>query len=155
MKNKFGMILILLPVVFLLLLAANPPDREEHHQKKVISLTDKPLDLPFSPAIFIEHTLYISGQLATEPATGKFLGGTMTEQAERIIKNMEILLKKVGMDLSHVVKTTVYISDFDEFQEFNTVFRKMFPQNPPTRATVQVARLARDAKIEISAVAVK
>lgn len=79
----------------------------------------------------------------------------MTEQAERIIKNIEVLCKRAGLDLSHVVETTAFITNFAEFGEFNTVFRKYFPTIPPTRATVQVVKLAMDAKIEISAVAVK
>jgi len=79
----------------------------------------------------------------------------MAEQAERVIKNIEILCKKAGMDLSHVVSTTVFISDFNEFREFNSVFVRMFPKDPPTRATVQVAKLALAAKIEISAIAMK
>jgi 2-iminobutanoate/2-iminopropanoate deaminase len=79
----------------------------------------------------------------------------MAQQSERIIRNIELLLKKAGLDLGHVVSATVYITDFNEFGEFNEVFRKFFPKDPPTRATVQVSKLARDAKIEISAIAVK
>jgi 2-iminobutanoate/2-iminopropanoate deaminase len=127
----------------------------ESSSKKIFHLTDKPADLPFSPAILIKDTLYISGQLAVNPGTGKFEDGSMTQQAERVIKNIEVLLKKAGLDLSHVVKTTAFITDFKEFTEFNKVFRKYFPNQPPTRATVQVSKLARDAKIEISAIAVK
>lgn len=123
--------------------------------KKVISLQKGPVTSPFSPALLVGNTLYISGQLAIDPETGKFIGGSMAEQAERIIRNIELLLKKADMDLSHVVQTTVFITDFNEFGEFNQVYQKFFPKPAPTRATVQVVRLARDAKIEISAVAVK
>jgi len=123
--------------------------------KKVISLREGPVTSPFSPALLVGNTLYISGQLAIDPETGKFIDGSMAQQAERIIKNIELLLKKAGMDLSHVVQTTVFITDFNEFGEFNQVYKKMFPQPAPTRATVQVVRLARGAKIEIAAVAVK
>ena len=123
--------------------------------KKIFYMTDEPADMPFSPAILVGNTLYLSGHIATDPETGKFIGGDIAAQTERIIKNLKILLKKAGMDLSNVVKATVYITDFDEFGKFNEVFKIMFPQNPPTRATVQVVELARGAKIEISAVAVK
>jgi len=123
--------------------------------KKVISLREGPVRSPFSPALLVGNTLYISGQLAINPETGQFIDGSMAEQTARIIKNIELLLKKAGMDLSHVVQTTVFITDFNDFSEFNRVYKKMFPQPAPTRATVQVVRLARGAKIEIAAVAVK
>ncbi|MFQ5721935.1 MAG: RidA family protein [Candidatus Aminicenantales bacterium] len=155
MKSKIMTPLFIISFLFLLCLAGNSLSLQDTSSKKIIFLTEKPVNLPFSPAILVKDTLFISGQLAVDPVSGEFLGGTMTEQAERIIKNIEILLKKAGMDLSHVVKTTVFISDFNEFGEFNAVFRKMFPQDPPTRATVQVAKLARGAKIEISAMAIK
>ena len=132
--------------------AASAPAAEA---KKVFHLGDKPADLPFSPAVLVDDTLFISGLLATNAEAGRFEGGTMTQQAERVLANMEILLRKAGMGLPDVVQTTVYITDFAEFQELNAVFRKVFPQKPPARATVQVAKLAMDAKIEISAIAVK
>jgi len=128
---------------------------EKAAEKKIISLTDKPSASLISPAILVNGTLYISGQLPMNPETGQFEGATMAEQAEREIKNIEILLKRAGMDLTNVVQATVYITDFNEFAEFNTVFKKYFPENPPTRATVQVSKLAREAKIEISAIAVQ
>jgi len=124
-------------------------------EKKIFFLGDKPADLPFSPAILTGGTLYISGQLASDPVTGTFTAGSMAAQADRIIKNIEILCRKAGMDLTHVVQATVFITDFAEFGEFNQVFRRHFPNAPPTRATVEVSGLARDAKIEIAAVAVK
>jgi len=123
--------------------------------KKIIHPTDKPAASLISPAILVNGTLYISGQLPVNPENGQFEGTTMTEQAEREIKNIEILLKRAGMDLSHVVQATVYLADLSEFAEFNAVFKKYFPENPPTRATVQVSKLVREAKIEISAIAVK
>lgn len=124
-------------------------------EKRVISMTDQAPASPFSPALLVKDTLYISGQLGVNPETGKLEGPTMTEQAGRVIQNIEALCKRAGLGLSNVVETTVFITDFEEFGEFNTVFRKYFPTVPPTRATVQVVKLALDAKIEISAVAVK
>jgi len=137
--------------IALTVLAGNLPGTK----KTIFHLGDKPVDSPFSAAIKAGDTLYISGQLPVDPATGAFLAGTMAEQAEREIQNIEMLLKKAGMSLADVVSATVYITDFGEFGEFNQVFRKFFPKDPPTRATVQVAKLARDARIEISAIAVK
>jgi 2-iminobutanoate/2-iminopropanoate deaminase len=123
--------------------------------RKYISLSEAPSSSPFSTAILVKDTLYISGMIAVDPESGKFGEGTITDQADRILRNLEIVLKKAEMDLTNVVSTTVFITDFAEFGDFNTVFRKWFPKNPPTRATVQVAALARNAKIEISAVAVR
>jgi len=128
---------------------------EKASARKIVGLTDKPSASLISPAILVNGTLYISGQLPVNPENGQFEGTTMTEQAEREIKNIEILLKRAGMDLSDVVQATVYLADLSEFAEFNAVFKKYFPENPPTRATVQVSKLVRDAKIEISAIAVK
>jgi 2-iminobutanoate/2-iminopropanoate deaminase len=155
MTKKIMVVLLILPVAMAFLSAEIYGSQANETTKKVIFLADQPSNLPFSPAILIKDTLFISGQLSMNPETGKFEGRTITEQAERIIKNIEILCKKAGMDLSHIVQTTVFITDFAEFAEFNAVFRKMFSTMPPTRATVQVAKLAQDAKIEISAIAMK
>jgi len=143
-------------VLLLSLLPAFPCfPQEGSPARKYISLTDGPSQTPFSTAILVGDTLYISGMLGTDPATGKMAGETITAQAERIFQNFEIVLKKAGMDLTNIVSTSVFITDFKEFGEFNVVFRKWFPKNPPTRATVQVAALAMSAKIEISAIAVR
>jgi 2-iminobutanoate/2-iminopropanoate deaminase len=155
MKYKIFAISVLLLLALAFFFLDSLRAEEQGPSKKIFYLSDKPGDTPFSPAILIKDALFISGQLATNPETGQFEAGPMAQQAERVIKNIEILLKKAGMSLSDVVQTTAYIADFNEFGEFNTVFKKFFPENPPTRATVQVAKLARDAKIEISAIAVK
>ncbi len=154
--NKRYLLATLGSILILSLIWITPNfSQEKTVAKKIYYPGDKPSPTPFSPAILIKDTLFVSGHLATDPVTGKFEPGTMAQQAERVIKNIDLLLNKAGMKLSDVDQTTVYITDFDEFEEFNVVFRKFFPQEPPTRATVQVAKLARDAKIEISAVAMK
>jgi 2-iminobutanoate/2-iminopropanoate deaminase len=153
-KRSFKMFFVLGLGIFVILAAASAA-QDTGAAKKIFHLSEKPADLPYSPAILVKDTLYISGQLATDPETGKFEGGSMTRQAERVIRNIEVLLKKAGMELSDVVQATAFITDFREFGEFNTVFRKYFPKDPPTRATVQVAGLALNAKIEVAAVAVK
>lgn len=123
--------------------------------KKYFALNDALPKTPFSTAILVNDTLYISGMLATDPEAGKFVEGPVAVQAERIIRNFEIVLKKAGMELSNVVSTTVFLIDFKDFADFNGVFKKWFPQNPPTRATVQVSMLAMGARIEISAIAAR
>ena len=154
MKRRiFG---LALAVLFLCLIAAGQaPPQKRAAGKKYFALNDALPKTPFSTAVLVHDTLYVSGTLATNPETGKFVEGPIDIQAERVIRNIEIVLEKAGFALSDVVSATVYITDFKEFADFNAVFRKWFPQNPPTRATVQVAALAMNAKIEISAVAVR
>jgi 2-iminobutanoate/2-iminopropanoate deaminase len=129
--------------------------QEKAAAKKYFTLNDALPKTPFSTAVLVHDTLYVSGTLAADPETGKFVEGPIAVQAERIFRNVEIVLKKAGFTLSDVVSATVYITDFKEFADFNAVFKKWFPQNPPTRATVQVAALAMNARIEISAIAVR
>ncbi|MHB8055856.1 MAG: RidA family protein [Candidatus Aminicenantales bacterium] len=155
MKKRSLTALIALSLICLLASPGPTGAQDKPSERKVITPTDQPANSPFSPALLVGDTLYISGQLGMDPETGKLAGETMTAQAERVIKNIEILCKRAGMDLSRVVETTVFITDFNEFAEFNAVYRKLFPTNPPTRATVQVVKLAMSAKIEMSAVAVK
>ena len=153
MRNKNTILIICAFVCFMFAVQTTIEGGEA--EKKIFHLGDKPGGTPFSPAVLANGTLYISGQLAVDPATEKFAAGTKTDEANRVIKNIEKKKKKAGMDLSDVVQTSVFISDFKEFAEFNTVFRSFFPSQPPTRATVEVSELARGAKIEIAAIAVK
>jgi 2-iminobutanoate/2-iminopropanoate deaminase len=154
MNHKLSIAVFLLPLVIFFSLPGPAGAQEKPSTRTVIALTDGPSTSPFSPALLVGDTLYISGQLGLNPQ-GKPEEETTAVQAERILKTIEALCKKAGMTLSNVVETTVFIMDFADFGEFNTIYRKYFPENPPTRATVQVAKLAANAKIEISAVAVK
>ncbi len=154
MKKRYGLMVLVL-LIGIGCLSAVAGAQGQSAEKKVFNLTDKPAASPFSPALLVKDTLYVSGQLPVDPETGQLVGTTMAEQADRAIKNIEILVKKAGFALTDVVQATVYITDFNEFAAFNEVFKKYFPTVPPTRATVQVSKLARDAKIELSAVAVK
>lgn len=151
-KRVSAVLLVVLLVISFALPGSAAADQPS--ARKVITLSDGPSRSPFSPALLVGDTLYISGQLGVDPQ-GKPGEETTAVQAERILKTIEALCQKAGMTLAHVVETTVFIMDFADFAEFNTVFRKYFPENPPTRATVQVAKLAANAKIEISAVAVR
>jgi len=155
MTKRIPMMIIVLFVAAVLAAPALVTSTEPQSPRRAFSLSDKPADTPYSPAILVEGTLFVSGQIPIDPETGMLVGRTMTEQAERVIRNIEVLCKKAGLDLSHVVATTAFITDFAEFGEFNAVFRKYFRTIPPTRATVQVVKLAMGAKIEVSAIAVR
>src|SRR5512136_2632420 len=98
--------------------------QEKASDRQFISLTEGPSQTPFTPAILVGSTLYISGMLGTDPATGKMAGETITAQAEQIFRNFEAVLKKAGMTLGNVVSSTVFITDFKEFAEFNAAYRK-------------------------------
>ena len=97
--------------------------------------------------------MFVSGQIAIDPATGQFVGGTVAEQTERVFKNLAAVLEAAGTSLDKVVKTTVFLADMKEFAEMNEVYAKFFSGEPPARATVAALGLPRDARVEIEAVA--
>jgi len=97
--------------------------------------------------------VFISGQIPIDPLTGEFVAGGITEQAEQVLKNLTALLEASGSSLEQVVKTTVFLADMKEFAAMNEVYAKFFPAPAPARATVAVAGLPRDARVEIEVVA--
>jgi 2-iminobutanoate/2-iminopropanoate deaminase len=109
---------------------------------------------PYSPAIKVGKMVYLSGSIPMDPATGQMLTGDITEQATRVMENIGALLQSAGADFAHVVKTTVFLADMDEFAAMNAVYAKYFVAPYPARSTVQVARLPRDCRVEIEVIAV-
>jgi 2-iminobutanoate/2-iminopropanoate deaminase len=108
---------------------------------------------PYSQAIRAGGFVFVSGQIAIDPATGEFVAGGVAEQTERVLKNLAAVLKAAGSSLDKVVKTTVFLADMKEFTEMNEVYATFFSEAPPARATVAAAGLPRDARVEIEAVA--
>ncbi|HET7114753.1 MAG TPA: RidA family protein [Pyrinomonadaceae bacterium] len=108
---------------------------------------------PYSQAIKVGEFVYTSGQIAIDPATGEFIGGGIAEQTERVLKNVAAVLEAAGSGLDQVVKTLVFLADMDDFTAMNEVYGKFFTGAPPARSTVQAARLPKDARVEIEAVA--
>jgi 2-iminobutanoate/2-iminopropanoate deaminase len=108
---------------------------------------------PYSQAIRSEGFLFCSGQIPLDPATGKIVEGGIEAQAERVLRNLEAVISAGGASLAGVVKTTVYLTDLSDFPAVNAVYGKFFPENPPARATVQVAKLPAGALVEIDAIA--
>ncbi len=98
--------------------------------------------------------IFTSGQLPIDPATGTFVPGGVAEQTTQVLKNLQAVLEAGGSSLAHVVKTTVFLKDMNDFAAMNTVYASFFPSHPPARSTVEVARLPKDALVEIEAVAV-
>ena len=108
---------------------------------------------PYSQAIKAGGFLFVSGQIPIDPASGQFVSGGITEQTEQVMKNLSAVLEAAGSGLDRVVKATVFLADMDEFVAMNQVYGKYFSSNPPARATVEVARLPRDARVEIDVIA--
>ena len=109
---------------------------------------------PYSQAVRSGKFLYASGQIPIDPATGEFVAGGITEQTEQVMRNVSAILEAAGAGLQQVVKTTVFLADMDDFTAMNEVYGRFFGEDPPARATVQAARLPRDARVEIEAIAI-
>jgi 2-iminobutanoate/2-iminopropanoate deaminase len=108
---------------------------------------------PYSQAIKSGGFVFCSGQIPIDPATGQFVSEDVTKQTEQVFKNLEAVLKAAGSGLINVVKTTVFLADMNDFTAMNEVYSQFFIENKPARATVQAARLPRDAKVEIECIA--
>jgi 2-iminobutanoate/2-iminopropanoate deaminase len=108
---------------------------------------------PYSQAIKANGMVFCSGQIPIDPATGNFVSDVVAEQTEQVFKNLSEVLAAAGTSLEKVVKTTVFLADMNDFAEMNEVYSRFFTDNKPARATVQAARLPRDAKVEIECIA--
>ncbi|HXM35494.1 MAG TPA: RidA family protein [Pyrinomonadaceae bacterium] len=108
---------------------------------------------PYSQGIKAGGFLFVSGQIPIDPRSGQFVPGGIAEQTEQVMKNLSAVLQAAGTGLDRVVKATVFLADMDEFVAMNQVYGKYFSSNPPARATVEVARLPRDARVEIDVIA--
>jgi 2-iminobutanoate/2-iminopropanoate deaminase len=110
---------------------------------------------PYSQGVVTGSLVFVSGQIALDPATGQFLSGSVAEQTELALKNLEAILKAAGLTMGHVVRTTVFLIDLGEFSAMNEVYARYFPKDPPARSTVQVAALPKGARVEIDAIAAR
>jgi len=108
---------------------------------------------PYSQAIRANGLVFVSGQIALDPATQQIVRGGASEQTERVLENIKAILTAAGSSLDRVVKTTVFLKDMNEFAAMNEVYGRYFPQNAPARSTVEAARLPRDARIEVEVIA--
>lgn len=108
---------------------------------------------PYSQAVWAGDTLFCAGQIPLDPATGHIVQGGIIEQTTRVLENIGGLLRSQGLGFGDVVKTTVYLSDMNNFTSMNEVYAEYFPKDFPARSTVQVARLPKDALVEIEVVA--
>jgi len=123
--------------------------------KETISTDNAPGAIgPYSQAVKTGNMVFCSGQIPIDPATGEFVSGDVAEQTRQVLKNLSAVLEAAGTDLNNVVKTTVFLADMNDFTAMNEVYAEFFSENKPARATVQAARLPRDARVEIDCIAV-
>jgi 2-iminobutanoate/2-iminopropanoate deaminase len=122
--------------------------------KQIISTDRAPQAIgPYSQAVRAGGLIFASGQIPIDPATGEFVSGGISEQTEQVLKNLSAVLEAAGTKMDHVLKTTVFLADMNDFAAMNEVYGKYFTSDPPARATVEAARLPRDARVEIEAIA--
>src|SRR5450755_3250518 len=123
--------------------------------KKTVATGKAPKAIgPYSQAMTYNGMAYLSGQIPLDPQTGQVVEGDISAQTARVLENLTALLAACGSGLDRVVKTTVYIKDMGEFAKMNEVYGKYFAENPPARSTIEAARLPKDVRVEIDAIAI-
>lgn len=123
--------------------------------KRAVETVEAPKAIgPYSQVIIANGFIFTAGQVGADPKTGALVDGGIEAQTEQVLKNIEAVLKAAGSSLDDVVKTTVFLADLNDFAKMNDIYAKRFKAPFPARSTVQVARLPRDAKIEIEVIAV-
>lgn len=119
--------------------------------KKVIYTPNAPEPIgPYSQAIEANGFMFVSGQIALNPVTGQMMQGSLEEETRQVMANIDAILTARGLTFAHVVKTSIFLKDMNDFAEVNKIYAEYFPSQPPARETVQVARLPKDARVEIS-----
>ena len=145
-----------LGIIIMFALRREEPGAQSRDQRRVIRPEKAPnTGLPFSPGILVGNTLYVSGHLGRDPVTSRLVSGGIEAETRQVLANSLDVLKTAGMGFKDVTSVTAYITSFDDFAKFNTVYSEFFPTDPPARATVQVAALNAGAKIELQMIAVK
>jgi 2-iminobutanoate/2-iminopropanoate deaminase len=152
--------ILILFVTIMLFLSIRLSQTHEHDQaavkKEVIKATlGVPAGLPFSPAIKFGNFVFLSGILGTDLKTSELVSPDVGEQTKQCMEILGLILRQAKMDYSDVVSCTVYLTDLHDYSEMNKAYSPYFPEDPPARACVQVARLVRDAKVELSFIAAK
>jgi 2-iminobutanoate/2-iminopropanoate deaminase len=123
--------------------------------KETISTENAPGAIgPYSQAVKTGNMVFCSGQIPIDPATGEFVSNDVAEQTRQVLKNLTAVLQAAGTNLNNVVKTTVFLADMNDFTAMNEIYAEFFSENKPARATVQAARLPRDARVEIECIAI-
>ena len=123
--------------------------------KKIISTLEAPAAVgPYSQAVRVGDTVYCAGQIPLDPTSGEIVSGGIEIQTRRVLDNIRAVLTADGLSFSHIVKTTIFLTDLGDFQKVNEIYSSYFSQEPPARSTVQVAALPKGARVEIEVIAV-
>ncbi len=124
--------------------------------KKGLQIPGAPAPIgPYSQAILVQNTLYVSGQIPLDPVTGEWVNSSIADATHQVMKNLIALVNEAGMDVDNIVKCSIFLSDMDNFAVMNDVYGSYFGDVPPARETVEVARLPKDVDVEISCIAVR
>ncbi len=123
-------------------------------KKKMVKTDEAPQAIgPYSQGIIVGNVIFISGQIPINPETNEMISGSIEEETEQVLKNIGAILKSAGLGYENVVKTTVYLTDLNNFSKMNEVYSKFFKKEPPARAAIEVNSLPKGAKVEIEAIA--
>ena len=137
----------------LILLCAFGSVYAQKTERRLVKLPGAPPpSVPISPAVVVGDLVFTSGQIGIDPKTGQ-MAASFEEQADQVLKNLTAVLEAAGSATTHVVKTTVFLADMNDYAAMNEVYKRYFKEDPPARSAIQVAKLPANAKIEIEAVA--
>ena len=125
-------------------------------EKKIINTSNAPAPIgPYNQAVLAQNTLYISGQICIDPSTGNLKNRDIQEETHQAMQNLKSILQHAGMNFSNVVKTTIFLTDMNQFSEVNEIYGKYFSDHFPARETVQVSALPKFVNVELSMIAVQ
>ncbi len=143
-------------LILIVVLVGNYAHPSENSKKEIISTNEAPKAIgPYSQAVRVGNTLYLSGQIAIDPIKGKMIHGDIEQQTHQVLKNIKAVLNASGFILGDVVQSQVFLSDLNNYGKMNKVYASYFIKDPPARAAIQAARLPLDALVEIMVTAAK
>lgn len=148
--NIFTIVICLATIAWVVLPKADAFDKSK---KKAVETADAPKAIgPYSQAIVADDFVFLAGQIGLDPKTGNLVEGGIEAETEQVLKNIEAVLKASKSDFDNVVKSTIFLADINDFSKVNEIYSKYFKAPFPARSTVQVAKLPRDARIEIEVI---
>lgn len=124
--------------------------------KKIIQIPNAPAPIgPYSQAVLVKDTLYVSGQIPIDPKTGVLVNDSIESSTKQVLENIKALVETANLTLDNVVKCSIFLKSMENFAQVNQVYSSYFTENPPARETVQVSKLPMDVEVEISCIAIK